>query len=80
MQWSESVGVLLFYRDLNTMHIRLPSGIIITFTILQTFPFTSETKRMGIIIRVRIHSFSLLWEYQVNVFDIKRMSSTCEAR
>eukprot|EP00112_Aurelia_sp_Birch-Aquarium-sp1_P022096 Seg6113.1 transcript_id=Seg6113.1/GoldUCD/mRNA.D3Y31 product="putative phospholipid-transporting ATPase IIB" protein_id=Seg6113.1/GoldUCD/D3Y31 len=51
VQWSESVGVLLFYRDLNTMHIRLPSGVIVTFTILQTFPFTSETKRMGIIIK-----------------------------
>jgi len=49
--WSENVGVTLIYRDLSLMKIRVPSGQVHEFTILQTFPFTSETKRMGIILK-----------------------------
>ena len=53
MLWSESVGVTLISRDLTLMKIKVPSGQVHNFIILQTFPFTSETKRMGIILRVR---------------------------
>lgn len=52
MQWTESVGLTLVNRDLASMQLRTPNGQILTYSVLQTFPFTSESKRMGIIVRV----------------------------
>uniref|UniRef100_A0A131YCI0 Phospholipid-transporting ATPase n=1 Tax=Rhipicephalus appendiculatus TaxID=34631 RepID=A0A131YCI0_RHIAP len=49
--WTESVGLELVYRDLNSMKLRTPHGDILHYTILQTFPFTSERKRMGIVVK-----------------------------
>ncbi|XP_060077984.1 probable phospholipid-transporting ATPase IIB [Ylistrum balloti] len=49
--WTESVGLALLKRDLNSMQLRAPNGSIIGYQILQIFPFTSETKRMGIIVK-----------------------------
>uniref|UniRef100_A0A4W5QR39 Phospholipid-transporting ATPase n=1 Tax=Hucho hucho TaxID=62062 RepID=A0A4W5QR39_9TELE len=51
VQWTESVGLTLVGRDQNSMQLRTPSGQILNFTILQIFPFTYESKRMGIIVR-----------------------------
>uniref|UniRef100_A0A8C1FG14 Phospholipid-transporting ATPase n=1 Tax=Cyprinus carpio carpio TaxID=630221 RepID=A0A8C1FG14_CYPCA len=51
VQWTESVGLTLVGRDQSSMQLRTPSGQILTFTILQIFPFTYESKRMGIIVR-----------------------------
>ncbi|CAM1310111.1 ATP9A (predicted) [Pycnogonum litorale] len=53
--WTESVGLTLIKRDLTSMQIKTPQGAILSYTILQTFPFTSETKRMGIVVKVRCH-------------------------
>ncbi|KAK2560742.1 putative phospholipid-transporting ATPase IIB [Acropora cervicornis] len=49
--WTESVGLALVHRDLSSMRLRTPDGHILVFNILQIFPFTSESKRMGIIVR-----------------------------
>lgn len=49
--WTESVGLELVYRDLNSLKLRTPHGNILHYTILQTFPFTSERKRMGIVVK-----------------------------
>jgi phospholipid-translocating ATPase len=51
VQWTEQVGVKLTRRDLANMQLELSNGRIKTFQILHLFPFTSETKRMGIIVR-----------------------------
>ncbi|XP_013976039.1 probable phospholipid-transporting ATPase IIB isoform X4 [Canis lupus baileyi] len=51
VQWTESVGLTLVSRDLTSMQLRTPSGQILTYSILQMFPFTSESKRMGVIVR-----------------------------
>uniref|UniRef100_A0A671NHE2 Phospholipid-transporting ATPase n=1 Tax=Sinocyclocheilus anshuiensis TaxID=1608454 RepID=A0A671NHE2_9TELE len=51
VQWTESVGLTLVGRDQSSMQMRTPSGQILNFTILQIFPFTYESKRMGIIVR-----------------------------
>ncbi|KAG7268239.1 hypothetical protein CRUP_036452 [Coryphaenoides rupestris] len=51
VQWTESVGLTLVGRDQSSMQLRTPSGQILNFTILQIFPFTYESKRMGIIVR-----------------------------
>ncbi|KAK0085310.1 hypothetical protein PV326_005945 [Microctonus aethiopoides] len=52
VKWTEEVGLALFKRDLNLIQLKaLSNGQILNYTILQVFPFTSETKRMGIIIK-----------------------------
>lgn len=51
VQWTERVGLALVHRDLNSMKVRTPLGTILTYDILQIFPFSSESKRMGIIVR-----------------------------
>lgn len=53
VKWTESVGLPLVHRDLTTLTLRSPQGKMHTYTVLQIFPFTSESKRMGIIVRVR---------------------------
>ncbi|XP_041454090.1 probable phospholipid-transporting ATPase IIB [Lytechinus variegatus] len=49
--WTETVNLTLVRRDLNSMLLRNPTGDLDEYTILQIFPFTSETKRMGIIVK-----------------------------
>ena len=45
------VNLTLVYRDRQIMRLRTPAGDIEEFEILLIFPFTSESKRMGIIVR-----------------------------
>jgi len=49
--WTESIGLTLIHRDLNEIHLRSPVGDTLKYRVLQVFPFTSETKRMGIIVK-----------------------------
>jgi len=51
VQWTERVGLALVQRDLTSMQLQTPTGQINTYDILHMFPFSSETKRMGIIVR-----------------------------
>uniref|UniRef100_A0A286X883 Phospholipid-transporting ATPase n=1 Tax=Cavia porcellus TaxID=10141 RepID=A0A286X883_CAVPO len=51
VQWTESVGLTLVGRDQSSVQLRTPGDQILNFTILQIFPFTYESKRMGIIVR-----------------------------
>ncbi|XP_065676053.1 probable phospholipid-transporting ATPase IIA [Hydra vulgaris] len=51
VSWTESVGLTLVNRDLTMMTLRSPLGDLLSYKVLQMFPFTSETKRMGIIIK-----------------------------
>ncbi|XP_058608929.1 probable phospholipid-transporting ATPase IIB isoform X2 [Onychostoma macrolepis] len=51
VHWTESVGLTLVNRDLTSLQLKTPAGHILTYYILQIFPFTSESKRMGIIVR-----------------------------
>lgn len=64
VQWTESVGLTLVGRDQSSVQLRTPGGHILNFTILQIFPFTYESKRMGII--VRVSGFSCLCESSAN--------------
>lgn len=59
MQWTEQVGVKLANRDLTSMQLQLTNEQAKNFQILHIFPFTSESKRMGIIIKVNIIKFIL---------------------
>ena len=51
VKWTENVGLTLVFRDINEMHLRTRHGDTFEFQILQIFPFTSESKRMGIIVK-----------------------------
>jgi len=51
VKWTENIGVTLIYRDTKKIKLRTPIDTILEFTILEIFPFTSETKRMGIIVK-----------------------------
>jgi phospholipid-translocating ATPase len=53
VQWTESVGLTLTHRDRTSMTVQWKGGEAMTFDILTIFPFTSESKRMGIIVRER---------------------------
>lgn len=51
VQWTECVGMKLYRRDRSTIVIRDPLNDDQEYQVLHTFPFTSDTKRMGIIVR-----------------------------
>lgn len=56
VQWTEQVGVKLAFRDLHAMQLQLANGMKKSFQILHLFPFTSESKRMGIIVKVKFYT------------------------
>ncbi|GFY46628.1 probable phospholipid-transporting ATPase IIB [Trichonephila inaurata madagascariensis] len=49
--WTESVGLTLIHRDITTMKLQTAHKQVLNYQILQIFPFTSESKRMGIIVK-----------------------------
>ncbi|KAI6148059.1 hypothetical protein BKA82DRAFT_1005851 [Pisolithus tinctorius] len=51
VKWTESVGLTLVFRDRARMELQTPSGTRLSYDILELFPFTSESKRMGIVVR-----------------------------
>ncbi|KAK4695845.1 phospholipid-translocating ATPase, partial [Phenoliferia sp. Uapishka_3] len=53
VRWTESVGLTLSARDRTLMVLSTPTGLKLSFDVLEVFPFTSESKRMGIVIRDR---------------------------
>ncbi|KAL8431836.1 hypothetical protein ACSSS7_005011 [Eimeria intestinalis] len=51
VQFASDVGLRLVKRDEHTMTIQLPGGQQSEYQVLQCFPFSSEWKRMGIIVQ-----------------------------
>lgn len=51
VKWTESVGLTLKDRDRKRIDIEAPDKSILSFEILEIFPFTSESKRMGIVLK-----------------------------
>ena len=51
VKWTSSVGLTLTFRDRTRIELRTPAGSTIAYDILELFPFTSESKRMGIVVR-----------------------------
>lgn len=67
MKWTESVGLTLIDRDLVSMTTEGPDGEQNRYEILQLFPFTSERKRMGIIVRVSHSRTTIYSTYMHNI-------------
>ena len=53
-EWSTSMGMALIERSNASIKLKTEFGKILSFTVLQIFPFSSESKRMGIILRVSL--------------------------
>lgn len=53
VRFTESVGLTLIARDRTSMSVRTTSGVVLSYDVLEIFPFTSESKRMGIVVRDR---------------------------
>ncbi|CAG5026950.1 unnamed protein product [Parnassius apollo] len=52
VKWTDMMGVSLYKRDLHNISLKLrAANEIMQFTILQVFPFSSESKMMGIIVQ-----------------------------
>ncbi|XP_034823898.1 probable phospholipid-transporting ATPase IIB [Maniola hyperantus] len=52
VKWTDMMGVSLYSRDLHNISLKLrAANEIMQFSILQIFPFTSESKMMGIIVQ-----------------------------
>lgn len=51
VKFTESVGLVLAERTLHTITLRNPAGLTESYEVLNIFPFTSESKRMGIIVK-----------------------------
>ncbi|KAI0027749.1 hypothetical protein K488DRAFT_90492 [Vararia minispora EC-137] len=51
VKWTESIGLRLTFRDRTRIELRTSSGLTLSYTVLELFPFTSESKRMGIVVR-----------------------------
>lgn len=66
VQWTQDVGMPLSRRDLSSMQLKAPNGRLLNYAILNIFPFTSETKRMGII--VKVGNFMFCDVYFKNIF------------
>ena len=51
VEWTATVGLKLTNRTLKHITLTGPDGSTLGYEILKMFPFTSESKRMGIILR-----------------------------
>ncbi|XP_063721560.1 probable phospholipid-transporting ATPase IIA [Symsagittifera roscoffensis] len=51
VKWTEDAGLKLVFRDQYEMHLETADGRLLKFKVLHLFPFSSERKRMGIIVR-----------------------------
>ncbi|KAF8438445.1 hypothetical protein L210DRAFT_2265922 [Boletus edulis BED1] len=60
VKWTESVGLTLIARDRTSVTLQTPAGSSLNYDILELFPFTSESKRMSIVVR-ETHSGEILF-------------------
>ncbi|OEH76433.1 cation-transporting ATPase family protein [Cyclospora cayetanensis] len=51
VQFASEVGLRLVQRDEHNMTIEGPCGVVFEYAVLHCFPFSSELKRMGIIVQ-----------------------------
>jgi phospholipid-translocating ATPase len=51
VEWAGAMGLSLAARTLTEITLTAPQGTTLAYHILQVFPFTSESRRMGIIVK-----------------------------
>lgn len=58
VQWTEQVGLRLVHRDRKSITLQFTSDgrTVVKVEILNIFPFTSDSKRMGVVVRFQRHA------------------------
>lgn len=51
VKWTETIGLTVINRTLSSIELLTPTKDVVSYEIKCMFPFTSETKRMGIIVK-----------------------------
>lgn len=51
VRWTQIVGVTLWYRDRGLIQLKTAEGNFLNFQLLHIFPFTSESKRMAVLVK-----------------------------
>ncbi|XP_050684592.1 probable phospholipid-transporting ATPase IIB isoform X2 [Leptidea sinapis] len=81
VKWTDMMGLSLYRRDLHNISLKLrAANEIMSFTILQLFPFTSESKMMGIIVQEEITGDITYYVKGADVALSKLLDSTWLAR
>lgn len=60
VKFTELVGLRLYKRDRNSISLLHRSNTVLLYEILYNFPFNSDTKRMGVIVRDQNETWFLL--------------------
>ncbi|ESL07994.1 hypothetical protein TRSC58_04311 [Trypanosoma rangeli SC58] len=71
VKFCSSVGVSLVHRDVNSVRFTTPGGRTVQYDIIKAFPFTSERKCMGIIVRERREDGKGGYKYLMKGADTK---------
>lgn len=50
VRWAEQIGITLWGREMQSIEVKMADGHIEKYGLLHTIRFTSETKRMGVVI------------------------------
>ena len=81
VKFAEEMGIKLDRRDEIYIQITNPAGDIEEYDILQNFPFSSDTKRMGIIMKHRLSGKLMFYVKGADVVMINKVKpgqrSTC---
>lgn len=73
MKFAEEMGIKLLRRTEQYIQIQNPSTAYEEYDILQNFPFSSDTKRMGIIMRHRISGKLMFYVKGADVVMISKV-------
>ena len=73
MKFAEEMGIKLLRRTEQYIQIQTPSTAYEEYDILQNFPFSSDTKRMGIIMRHRISGKLMFYVKGADVVMISKV-------
>lgn len=73
VRFAESVGITLQARTMTRVVLRVPGGHELTYDILAEFPFTSEAKRMGVIVQDRLTNAIFLYVKGADTVMAKRV-------
>ncbi|KAG8349017.1 putative phospholipid-translocating ATPase [Trypanosoma vivax] len=72
VNFCSSLGLTLTHRDVNSMKFTTPGGKLVHYDIVKVFPFTSERKCMGIILRENVGGHSdNVYKYIMKGADFK---------
>ena len=61
VKFAETLNMRLIYRTDSEIHIKNKANIIEEYQVLANFPFSSDTKRMGIVLKNKKHGHIIFY-------------------